>query len=161
MSTALPGVLKRTLHIDPENTPWVPSKVGDGVVAPTETEIRVLHYQPEDDVVVSMLRAQPFAESALHRHLDASYGITMKGQWGHDRDYLYRPGVYLYETPGVVHQFLNGPEVSEVYFLYHGIIEFVNPESPDEVIGQLKPADVVRGYYEVCEALNIERPNVL
>jgi 2,4'-dihydroxyacetophenone dioxygenase len=108
-----------------------------------------------------VVRAFPNTETPLHRHLGHAFGYTLKGAWGHDRMFKYTPGVYNYETPGVVHQFLNGPQVTEVLFINEGVLEFVNPQSTDEVTGRLTAADLLRGYYEACEAASIERPAIL
>jgi 2,4'-dihydroxyacetophenone dioxygenase len=152
VDTSLKAMMDMTLHIDNEAVPWVPTSLGAR---------RVLHCQPEKDLIVSMVRALPNNETPLHRHLGHAFGYTIKGAWGHDRLFKYTPGVYLYETPGVVHQFLNGPETTEVFFISEGIIEFVNPESTDEVIGRWTGASMLREYYEACEAAGIDRPIIL
>jgi 2,4'-dihydroxyacetophenone dioxygenase len=152
MDTALQAMLEMTLHMDNEAVPWAAFTVG---------ETKVLHCDPEKELIVSIVRAFPNTETGLHRHLGHAFGYTLKGAWGHDRLFKYTPGVYNYETPGVVHQFLNGPEVTEVLFINEGVIEFVNPESTDEVTGRLTAADLLRSYYEACEEAAIERPAIL
>src|SRR3546814_18840791 len=60
-------------------------------------------------------------------------GFTLKGAWGHDEQYLYRPGTYIFETPGVIHQLLNGPEESEILFFGDLALDFVDPEPLDVI----------------------------
>ncbi len=141
--------LKKTLHINSEALPWVPMTAG--------LEQRVLQARPEVDWYVTQLRAQPFAQTRLHRHATARGigGFTLKGRWGHDKQYLYHPGVYIYETPGVVHQFFNGPEVSEVLFFGEGLTEFIDADTLD-VSGVLTSEDQMAGYLERCQEQGIE-----
>ncbi|MGV9797375.1 cupin domain-containing protein [Mycobacterium sp. NPDC003449] len=144
--------MARTLHMASDDLPWVP-------VGP-EAELRIIHARPDEDFVATQLRAQPGAEQGLHRHLAPVFGFTSRGAWGHDRTYEYRPGTYVYETPGVVHKFLNGPEVSEVFFINHGVIEFVDATGT-EVIRSLTLAQMAEHYLAGCEEAGLPRPNVL
>jgi 2,4'-dihydroxyacetophenone dioxygenase len=150
-------VLLKSLHVDSEAVPWV---VEPGLRT-AKVEMRVLHARPDEELYVTQVRAHPGSESSLHRHRGQAFAFTTKGMWGHDRTYPYRPGVYTYEMPGLVHQFLNGTEVSEVFFVSQGAVEFLNPAAIDEVVGTLTAADVVRGYFEACENAGLTRPNIL
>ena len=161
MDSALKSVLMRTLHMDAEAVPWAPSRIGRDSTAEPQTWVKLLHYHLDDDLTVSMVRAEPFAETAFHRHVGHTFGWTTLGAWGHNRDFEYTPGVYSYETPGVVHQFINGPNLTEVLFINQGVIEFVDPEAPDEVTGILTAGEIVRTYFESCEASDLGRPNIL
>lgn len=144
--------LARTLHLAPDDLPWVP--VGPG------TELRIFHARPDEGFVATHFRAAPNAEQGLHRHLAPVFGYTIAGAWGHDRKYEYRPGTYVFETPGVVHQFLNGPGESEVFFINHGDLEFIDP-SGKEVVRTFTLKDMVATYLSGCEELGKPRPNIL
>jgi hypothetical protein len=59
-------------------------------------------------------------------------GITdlgLHGSWGHDQEHRYRPGTYIFETPTVIHRFVNGPSVTEAVFVSFGDLEFIDPET--------------------------------
>jgi 2,4'-dihydroxyacetophenone dioxygenase len=152
----LASSLAGTLHIVSDDLPWVGhlGKRSSGV------ETRVLHVRPEDGLIVTQVRAQPYVEGRPHRHLGPAFAFTTSGAWGHDSTFPYKPGVYTYETPGVLHQFLNGPTVSEVSFVAYGALEFMDPGS-DEVIQSLAPSDLVQAYLEGCESAGLERPKIL
>jgi len=142
--------VKSTLHISDTDVPWIESAPG--------FEFRILQARLDDPLVVNELRAQPGVESPLHRHDTPVLAWTIEGAWGHDRRYLYRPGTYVYETPGVVHRFLNGPEVTVALFIQTG--DLVNLEDGDT--GVLKTlAQRVSWYFEACETAGLPRPNVL
>src|SRR3546814_9309748 len=100
--------LQKTLHLDSNDLPY--AEVEDGI------EFRILHARPEEGYYVTQLRVQPGYVGGLHKHSfsQGASGFTLKGAWGHDEQYLYRPGTYIFETPGVIHQLLNGPEESEI-----------------------------------------------
>lgn len=142
----------RTLHLATEDLPWAPLAEG--------METRIIHARLEEGYLATQVRAHPGVVSQLHRHGTPVIGYTTKGAWGHDRRFEYRPGTYIFETPGVLHRFLNGPNVSEVFFNSHGDIEMVDPETK-EVVSTLTPADRVAAYFSMCEELDLPRPNVL
>jgi hypothetical protein len=147
-----PTEVLKTLHIRVDEVPFV--EVFPGV------EHRVLQFRPENDLMVSELRAQPGASTSLHRHLAPVLGWTTQGAWGHDRTYSYRPESYIFETPGVLHQFLNGPELTRALYVTLGESELVDPES-GEVTYRATLPDQFTGYLEACEAAGLPRPNVL
>lgn len=141
--------LKKTLHIHSDELPWVQTCPG--------LESRFLQARVKDDFYVTQLRAQPGAVTALHRHpvQRGIGGFTLKGAWGHDKRYLYRPGTYIFETPGVVHQFFNGPEVTEVVFFGEGISEFVNPGTL-EVTSRVTAEMALQQYLDYCEERGVK-----
>ncbi len=136
--------LEKTLHVHSEEIPYIPAAPG--------MEIRILHARVKDDFYVTQLRAQPGCVSGLHKHPinKGTGGFTLRGAWGHDHQYLYRPGTYIFETPGVVHQFLNGPEETEVVFFGDLVAEFVDPETL-QVIGVVDGPAVINRYLQYCE----------
>ncbi len=87
-------------------------------------------------------------------------GWTIEGAWGHDRQYLYRPGTYIYETPGVVHRFMNGPGVTRALYIQTGDVENIDPETR-EVVSVNRIADRIDRYFQALEEAGLPRPNVL
>jgi quercetin dioxygenase-like cupin family protein len=150
--TSAASEMDRTLHLASEDVPWV--SLSDG------SELRILHARPEEDFVATQFRAHPWAEHGLHRHLAPVFGFTSIGAWGHNRKYEYGPGSYIFETPGVPHKFLNGPGISEVFFINHGSIEFFDPDTM-EISGSMTLAQMVETYMNGCEQAGLPRPNIL
>jgi 2,4'-dihydroxyacetophenone dioxygenase len=144
----------KTLHIDAEEIPWVTYERA-GIVSSR----RLLQVRPEEDLLVTQMSCGPSAVGALHRHHGPVYAFTQAGSWGHDRQFLYRPGVYVYETPGVVHRFLSGPEGATATFIYHGDVDFIGDGG--EVVDSYTPANMLARYLEECEAQGLPRPNLL
>src|SRR3546814_10930605 len=98
--------LQKTLHLDSNDLPY--AEVEDGI------EFRILHARPEEGYYVTQLRVQPRYVGGLHKHSfsQGASGFTLKGPWGNDEQYLYRPGTYIFEKHRVLHPLLTEPEVS-------------------------------------------------
>lgn len=141
-----------TLHVHSDDLPWVSLQEG--------MELRLLHVSVEDNFVVQHVRAQPGVRTELHRHSDPVFGFTLKGAWGHDESYSYVPGTYIYEMPGVVHRFLNGPEVSEAVFVVHGTIDILDAQG--EVTRSSIPASaLLDAYLDLCAKEGHPAPRLL
>lgn len=141
----------KTLHIQSDDLPYVELEPG--------LEYRLLQVRPSEGLTVTQVRAQPGACSTLHQHTAPVFGFTVSGGWGHDDNYEYRPGSYIYETPGVPHRFLNGPEVSEVVFISLGDVEHLDPKSL-KVVKRLTPSDIHGTFVAFCSAMGIA-PEIL
>ncbi len=149
MALDLARELEKTLHIHSHDLPYV--EFGEG------TSICILQARPEDGIFTALFKAEPFAFTELHMHRTKQpvVGFTLKGAWGHDHQYLYRPGTYIYETPGVVHQFLNGPEVTEAIFFGAGAVDFVHPDTL-EVTKTITTDQILQVYIRRCEELGFK-----
>ena len=152
--TSIKDVTAATLHVATDDLPW-------GTTAPG-FETRMIHCNLEEGFSVNQIRVQPGVEQGWHRHEAPIFAYTTAGAWGHNRKYEYRPGTYVFETPGVVHRFLNGPEVTEAFFIStgHADAQFLDMTSGD-VIRTVTQADLLEFYLHACEELGIPRPNVL
>jgi 2,4'-dihydroxyacetophenone dioxygenase len=141
-----------TQHIHCQDIPYV--EIGGGV------QRRIVRARVDEGMLVSQVLAQPRAASLLHRHLAPVSGFTTEGAWGHDDRFLYTPGTYVFEPPGVVHQFLNGDAVSSAVFISFGSSEWLDPQTL-EVVGSSTPKQTLAGYFEACESQGLPRPNLL
>lgn len=139
--------LEKTLHIHSVDLPYI--TVGFG------TESRVLIARPKEGLFAIQFRAQPGVKSPLHKHRTPVIGFTLSGMWGHDDQYLYRPGTFIYETPGVIHQFINGPDVTEAVFVGDPNLDFVDPETL-EVTGSYTGAEMIANYVQKCKEQGVE-----
>ena len=136
--------LEKTLHLHSNDLPYVTTAPG--------METRMLHARVEDDFFVTQLRAAPGIVSGLHKHAfkrNGASGYTLKGRWGHDHQYLYVPGTYIFETPDVIHQFFNGPEETEVLFFGDFAVDFIDPETLG-ITGSLNSEVFMKKYLELC-----------
>jgi quercetin dioxygenase-like cupin family protein len=142
-----------TLHVLDEDVPWVEARPG--------IEQRILHARPSAGFIVTQSRYQPGASAGRHRHVGPVFAMTKKGAWSHDPyNFPYVAGTYVYEPIGVIHQFFNGPQVSEATFVLQGDVEFFEDDS-DKVKARETAAGLLKRYLERCEAAGLPRPNVL
>ena len=138
--------LEKTLHIHAGDLPFIP-------IAPGQ-EARVLMARPEENIYAIQLRAEPFCRSALHKHHTPVLAFTTAGIWGHDEQYLYRPGTFIFETPSVIHQFINGPEWTEAVFIGDPNLDMVDPETL-ETTGSFNGVAMINDYIRKCEGRGI------
>jgi len=142
-AAAVDTELLQTLHIDSDEVPFIEFEPG--------VEVRLLHVRLDEGVVVTQARSQPGVVSPLHRHPQPVYAWTLRGAWGHDRRFLYRPGTYVFETPGVAHRFFCGPEIAEAVFITTGDIEWLDSQTR-QVARVSTPEARFKAYVEACGA---------
>lgn len=143
-----------TVHVDRDTLPWV--SYADGAMS----QSRVIHARPEDGLLVTEILVQPGWQSELHRHLGPVYGVTSRGRWGHNRNYLYTPSTYIAELPGVAHRFYNSSVTTQAIFISYGDLERLDPDT-QEVVARISPTMILDSYMSQCEARGVPRPNVL
>lgn len=142
-----------TRHVLLDDYPWVEMSPG--------LDTRVLQARPAEQMIMMQTRAHPGAVSALHRHLGPVFGLTQQGAWGHHpSDFPFKPGSYICEPLNELHRFHNGPDISEIFFVYHGDVEIMD-ERGREVLGRSNAATALARYLQQCEQLGLPRPNVL
>ena len=140
-----------TAHLHGDELPWV-----DG----GNTKFRLLLARPEDNLIVTHWRSKPNVASGVHRHLGSVLVFTLEGTWSHRPDVMdYRPGSYVSEPVGAVHQFFAGPDPVEAIGYSFGDNEQVNAEG--EVTGIETFKDKLALYFKLCEAQGFGRPNIL
>src|SRR5262249_26371804 len=104
--------------------------------------------------------AVPFTVSGKHQHLGPAHAVTLSGCWGHDHDYEYVKGTYIFEPIGVVHQFFSGPDPVDAYFLAYGETQYLNQETGELSVPR-GVEHLVSHYFEQCEQQGLPRPNIL
>jgi hypothetical protein len=143
-----------TLHIHNEDVPFV-DQGGSGI------KVRLLQAATDDGVVTAEYRFPPGIVGRLHRHLGPVYGFTSEGRWGHDTNFDYGRGCYVYEVPGIIHRFMSGPDSSvQAFFVECGGIEAIDEESLEPLV-TLGVKERVALYFNACEAAGLPRPNIL
>lgn len=138
--------LQKTLHIYSDELPYMDS--GTGMAT------RVLMARPEENIYALHFRADPGVKTPLHKHHQPVMGFTLRGMWGHDEQYLYRPGTFIFETPGVIHQFINGPEVTEAMFIGDIGVDIVDPDTL-ETVERVDGPTIVKYYMNLCDEQGI------
>jgi quercetin dioxygenase-like cupin family protein len=142
-----------TSHINIEDVPFINTGVPG-------MEMRLLHYREDEEMSATQLRAAPFTVSGKHVHLAPAHAYTIAGSWGHDHNYEYVRGTYIFEPIGVVHQFFSGPEPVDAFFVAYGESQWIDEET-GEVGGSIGIAAQVAHYFQQCEEQGLPRPNIL
>jgi 2,4'-dihydroxyacetophenone dioxygenase len=132
---------------DPETIPWVPQ--ADGIW------FKPLRVCLERGTWTNLLRVTKQGTVSLHRHLDAVEAWVIKGEWRYlERDWVARPGTYVFEPPGDVHTLVNaGEEEMVTLFSIHGPIEYVGPNG--ETVFTETAGTKLSKYIEFCKENSI------
>jgi 2,4'-dihydroxyacetophenone dioxygenase len=140
-----------TAHVHGDELPWVS---GGNVT------FRLLLARPEENLIVTHWRSKPNVASGVHRHLGSVLVYTLAGTWSHRPDVMdYRPGSYVSEPVGAVHQFFAGPTEVEAVGYSFGDNETIGPDG--EVTGRETFKDKLDLYYRLCETQGFGRPKIL
>ena len=150
---ALAEVLVHTLDAQFNDFPYVNGREG--------MDMKVVLAREDEELLVVQFRARPHVRSGLHRHPKSVFGFTTRGAWSHEPDnFKYQPDSFICEPINELHRFINGPDVTEGYFISHGGSEYVD-EATGEVVSRFGAADALTNYLQKCEAAKIPRPNIL
>lgn len=110
-----------TVHCD--DLPWLPlaPKVG----------IRVLKLDPATGGFTVMLRAEPGGVLPPHRHIGEAEIYMLKGSGTHPQTGDYRPGNFIHEQEGAVHDPLAFNEETVLLMVSRGPSAFLVPDGSD------------------------------
>ena len=130
---------------------------GDGV------EIAVLQVDIEAGLWVVRNRFQPGVQIDTHKHTGQVFAFTHAGAWKYaEYPEVMTAGSYLYEPAGSIHT-LTVPEdnddVTDVSFAIYGAN--INLDADGNVISVWDAEFILTGYYALCEAAGLDRPDVI
>jgi 2,4'-dihydroxyacetophenone dioxygenase len=138
---------------DPENLPWVPQAEG--------ISFRLLRASRELGTWTNLLRVTKQGTINLHRHLGPVEAWVISGEWRYlERDWVARPGTFVFEPAGDVHTLVNtGDEEMVTLFVIHGPIEYLGP---DGTVTYTETVDTkLARYAQFCKANAIPLAPVL
>lgn len=99
-------------------------------------------------------------EVQTHRHTGPVWGYTVSGGWKYkEYDYVNSAGSFLYEPAGSVHTLQCIEDDTRVWFHMYGAN--LNLDADGNVESVTDGAQALEGYYALCEAAGLPRPNVL
>ena len=99
-------------------------------------------------------------EVPKHRHTGPVWGYTTSGAWKYkEYGYVNRAGSFLYEPAGSVHTLQCIEDDTHVWFHMYGVN--LNLDADGNVESVSDGAGALKGYYAMCEAQGLPRPNVL
>jgi 2,4'-dihydroxyacetophenone dioxygenase len=115
--------------LDADAVPWVPN--GQGL------SFKPLHFSPSTGTWWNLVRVERSGVISRHLHVGgAVHGFVLQGSWRYrERDWVARPGTYVFEPPGDVHTLeVVGDEPMVTLFCVEGLIQYL--DDADNLIQQ-------------------------
>jgi quercetin dioxygenase-like cupin family protein len=95
-----------------------------------------------------------------HKHTGPVYAYTTSGAWKYQEyEYVNRAGSFLYEPAGSVHTLEAVEDDTHVWFQIYGAN--LNLDAAGNVESVFDGPGTLEGYYALCEAEGLPRPDVL
>ncbi|WP_309690167.1 2,4'-dihydroxyacetophenone dioxygenase family protein [Armatimonas sp.] len=135
--------------IDAESLPWVPQ--GERVW------FKPLRFDLAAGRWVNLLKITGGGKVNRHRHSGGQVlGFCLKGSWHYlERDWVARPGTFVYEPPGDIHTLVVDPgEEMQTLFLLEGVVQYLDDD--DNVIYQDDVFTKLERYCKYCQEQGIE-----
>jgi 2,4'-dihydroxyacetophenone dioxygenase len=140
------------VHIGADDLPFV--DIGDGSL------LKVLQVKEREGLWIVENIFKAGYEVQKHRHTGPVYAYTTSGAWKYkEYDYVNRAGSFLYEPANSVHTLQAVEDDTRVWFQIYGAN--LNLDENDNVVSVYDAALTLAGYYALCEAAGLPRPNVL
>ena len=128
--------------------------IGDG------NKLKVIHVDEKEGLWIVENIFQKGFDVQTHRHTGPVWGYTVSGGWKYkEYDYVNRAGSFLYEPAGSVHTLECIEDDTQVWFHMYGVN--LNLDADGNVESVFDGPGTLEGYYLLCEAAGLPRPNVL
>src|SRR5436190_9775341 len=135
--------------IQSEAIPWVPQ--GDRVW------FKPLRFDLVNGRWVNLLKVTGGGRLSRHRHSGGSVlGYCLEGGWHYlEREWVARPGTFIYEPPGDIHTLVTDSEEGMVtLFILEGVVQYLDDD--DRVIYQDDVFTKLERYLACCREQGIE-----
>ncbi|TBL71578.1 2,4'-dihydroxyacetophenone dioxygenase family protein [Paenibacillus thalictri] len=130
--------------IDFDAVPWVPQT--------DRVWFKPMRFDLARGSWVNLLKVTPGGKVNRHRHSGGQVlAYTIQGTWRYaERDWVAKPGTFVYEPPGDIHTLLvDGEEEMITLFLLEGTIQYLDDE--DRLVYQDDVFTKLKLYNEYCE----------
>ncbi len=130
--------------IQADELPWVPQ--GENVW------FKPLRFDLANGRWVNLLKVTKQGKVNRHRHSGGQVlGFIISGSWHYlERDWVGRPGTFVYEPPGDIHTLVvDGAEEMQTLFMLEGVIQYLDDD--DNVISQDDVFTKMERYLSFCE----------
>ena len=146
------NTIPTAVHVGADELPW--ADIGEG------SKLKVLQVKETEGLWIVQNIFHKGYEVQKHRHTGPVWGYTVSGAWKYkEYDYVNRAGSFLYEPAGSVHTLQCIEDDTLVWFHMYGAN--LNLDADGNVESVVDAAVVLEGYYALCEAEGLPRPNVL
>lgn len=134
--------------IDSNKIPWVPQ--GERVW------FKPLRFDLQNGRWVNLLKVTGGGKVNRHRHSGGQVlGFVVQGSWHYiERDWVARPGSFIYEPPGDIHTLMADTEEMITLFLLEGVVQYLDDD--DNLIYQDDVFTKMERYLKYCESQGIE-----
>ena len=140
------------VHIGADDLPFV--DIGGGSL------LKVIQVKEKEGLWIVENIFQAGYEVQKHRHTGPVYAFTTSGAWKYkEYPYVNRAGSFLYEPANSVHTLQSIEDDTHVWFTIYGAN--LNLDADGNVESVIDGALTLAGYYALCEAEGLPRPNVL
>jgi 2,4'-dihydroxyacetophenone dioxygenase len=140
------------VHIGADDLPFV--DIGDGSL------LKVIQIKEREGLWIVENIFKAGYEVQKHRHTGPVYAYTTSGAWKYkEYDYVNRAGSFLYEPANSVHTLQAVEDDTHVWFQIYGAN--LNLDDEGNVVSVYDATLTLAGYYALCEAAGLPRPNVL
>lgn len=133
---------ERVLNID--ELPWVPFDGGT-------CHFRPLRFDLSSGTWTYLFKIKSNQILNRHRHTGGSViGYNIQGRWRYkERDWLARPGTFIFEPPGDIHTLITEDEEVITLFILGGTLQYFDEEN--RIIGQDDIYTVLKKYRDFCK----------
>jgi quercetin dioxygenase-like cupin family protein len=147
-----PTEVPLAIHYGKDDLPFV--DIGDG------SKLKVLQVDSSQELWIVENIFQAGYTVPTHRHTGPVYGYTTAGAWHYkEYDYVNRAGSFLFEPTGSVHTLECLEDDTHVWFQMYG--KNLNLDADGNVESVFDGPGALEGYYLLCEAAGLPRPDVL
>jgi 2,4'-dihydroxyacetophenone dioxygenase len=129
--------------VDTENMPWVPFDDGTCHFKPVRFDFTTGSW-------TYLFKIEPNRILTRHRHTGGNViGFNLKGRWRYaERDWVVRPGTFIFEPPGDIHTLITDDEEVITLFILGGSLQYFDDEN--QVVGQDDIFTVYKKYCDFC-----------
>jgi quercetin dioxygenase-like cupin family protein len=140
------------VHRGPDELPWADMAAG--------SKMRIAYANRGQGIWIVQNVFQRGFEAPTHQHTGPVWGCTMAGAWRYkEYDYVNVGGSFLYEPAGSVHTLECIEDGTLAWF--HMCGSNLDLDSDGQVTNVVNGPKALEGYYELCEAQGLARPNVI
>ncbi|WP_342545480.1 2,4'-dihydroxyacetophenone dioxygenase family protein [Lysinibacillus sp. FSL K6-4013] len=142
--------------VDIDEIPWVPTFEGSD-----EVFFKPIRFDLTTGQWIHLSKFKVGKGNAQHKHTGGTVlAYTIQGKWRYlERDWVAKPGTFVYEPPGDVHTLVvEGEEDMITLFYLSGVIEYYDEQGnimlQDDIFYRMKR------YQDFCAANGIEMKNL-
>ncbi|MFC5471891.1 2,4'-dihydroxyacetophenone dioxygenase family protein [Cohnella suwonensis] len=135
---------ERVFNID--ELPWVPFDQGNA-----NCFFKPLRFDLNTGIWTYLFKIKSNQILTRHRHTGGTViGYNIQGKWRYqERDWIARPGTFIFEPPGDIHTLITEDEEVVTLFILGGALQYFDEDN--RVIGQDDIYTVLKKYRDFCQ----------